>query len=52
MFWFASGVPFVIERATYARAALVVLAAAALSALVVRRRIDYFDLVSVLKARD
>jgi putative ABC transport system permease protein len=45
-------VPFVIERATYAAAALIVLCAAAVSALVVRRRVDRLDLVSVLKTRD
>lgn len=45
-------VPFIVENATYARAALIVLVATVLSALVVRRRIDRFDLVSVLKARD
>lgn len=45
-------VPLVIERATYAWAALVVLAAAAGSALVVRRRIDRLDLVEVLKTRE
>jgi putative ABC transport system permease protein len=44
--------PFVIERSTYAYAALVVLLAATLSALVVRRRIDRLDLVGVLKSRD
>ncbi|MCC6552480.1 MAG: FtsX-like permease family protein [Polyangiaceae bacterium] len=44
--------PFVIERSTYAYAALVVLLAAALSALLVRRRIDRLDLVGVLKSRD
>lgn len=44
--------PFVIHEATYARASLVVMAAAAISALVVRRRIGRFDLVSVLKTRD
>jgi putative ABC transport system permease protein len=45
-------VPVVIESASYAIAALVVLAAAAASAFVVRRRIDTLDLVSVLKTRD
>lgn len=44
--------PFVIHEATYARASLVVMAAAAVSAFVVRRRIGRFDLVSVLKTRD
>jgi putative ABC transport system permease protein len=45
-------VPFVIESRTYARASLVVLAAAAVSILVVRRRIDTLDLVAVLKTRE
>jgi putative ABC transport system permease protein len=45
-------VPVVIEPASYAMAACVVLAAAAASAFVVRRRIDTLDLVSVLKTRD
>jgi putative ABC transport system permease protein len=45
-------VPFAIERATYAKAGLVVLIAAAASALIVRRRIDRLDLIAVLKTRD
>jgi putative ABC transport system permease protein len=45
-------VPVVIEPASYAIAACAVLAAAAGSAFVVRRRIDALDLVSVLKTRD
>ncbi len=45
-------VPFVIEVATYAKASLVVLAATAASALIVRRRIDNLDLIAVLKTRD
>lgn len=45
-------VPVVIEPASYAIAALVVIAAAAVSAFVVRRRIDALDLVAVLKTRD
>lgn len=45
-------VPFMIESSTYAISSLVVLLAAAVSALVVRRRIDSFDLVAVLKTRD
>lgn len=44
--------PFVIEQATYATAALVVLAAAGLSSLIVRRRIDRLDLIAVLKTRE
>ena len=45
-------VPFVIENATYAKASLVVLAATAASALIVRRRVDSLDLIAVLKTRD
>jgi len=45
-------IPFVVNRSTFALASLVVLAVAALSALIVRRRIDRLDLVRVLKTRD
>jgi len=45
-------VPFIIDRATYAKAALAVIAAAAVSALLVRRRIDSLDLIAVLKTRE
>jgi putative ABC transport system permease protein len=45
-------VPVVIEPASYAIAAFIVMAAAAVSAFVVRRRIDALDLVTVLKTRD
>ncbi len=45
-------IPIVIERATYAWAAIIVVAAAAVSALIVRRRIDRFDLIEVLKTRE
>ena len=44
--------PVVIEPATYASAAIIVLAAGAVSALLVRRQIDRLDLVSVLKVRE
>jgi putative ABC transport system permease protein len=44
--------PVVIEPATYASAALIVLAAGVASALLVRRHIDRLDLVSVLKVRE
>jgi putative ABC transport system permease protein len=44
--------PFVITPATYAFAALCVLAAGAVSALIVRRRVDTLDLVGVLKTRE
>ena len=45
-------VPFTIERATYAKASLVVIAATLASALIVRRRVNRLDLISVLKTRD
>lgn len=45
-------IPLVIEPATFARASLVVVAAGVISALIARRRIDKFDLVSVLKTRE
>ena len=44
--------PVVIQTSTYAWSALVVLAAAAASALVVRRRIDKLDMVAALKTRE
>ncbi|WP_291013483.1 ABC transporter permease [Hydrogenophaga sp.] len=44
--------PVVIEPATYASAAFIVLAAGVASALLVRRKIDQLDLVSVLKVRE
>jgi putative ABC transport system permease protein len=45
-------IPLVLEPAGFARASLVVLAAALLSALVVRRRLDQLDLVQVMKTRE
>ena len=45
-------VPFVIETSTFAIASLVVLAAASLSALIVRWRVQRLDLVRVLKTRE
>jgi putative ABC transport system permease protein len=42
----------VVEHATYALASGIILVAAVFSVLVVRRRIDQFDLVAVLKTRD
>ena len=54
--WLIAGdelrIPLVILPGTYAYAGLVTLAAAVLSALVVRRRIDTLDLIAVLKTRD
>ncbi|MCB1485980.1 MAG: FtsX-like permease family protein [Bauldia sp.] len=45
-------VPFVIEPAIFAIASIVVVAAALVSALIVRRRVDALDLVRVLKTRE
>jgi len=45
-------VPLVLTSATYAKASLVVLGAALVSALIVRRRLDRLDLIRVLKTRD
>ena len=45
-------IPLIINRATYAKAGLIVLAAVGLSAAIVRRRVDHLDLVRVLKTRD
>jgi putative ABC transport system permease protein len=45
-------IPLYVSSATYAVAALTVATSAALSALIVRRRIDQLDLVGVLKTRD
>ncbi|TJW51114.1 MAG: FtsX-like permease family protein [Mesorhizobium sp.] len=45
-------IPFIINRATFAIASLVVVCVATFSALIVRRRIDRLDLVRVLKTRE
>lgn len=45
-------VPLIVEPNVYAVASLVVIAAAAISAMVVRRRIDRLDMVEVLKTRE
>lgn len=45
-------VPFVINVETFAISSLMVLGAAIVSALIVRRRIDTLDLISVLKTRE
>ena len=45
-------IPPVVAPRTYAYAALVVLGAGAITALLVRRRIDRLDLVAVLKTRE
>ena len=44
--------PLIVTDATYWRAALVVAGASLVSALIVRRRIDRMDLVSVMKTRE
>ena len=45
-------IPFVINTPTFAFSSLVVVAVAAASALIVRRRVDHLDLVGVLKTRE
>jgi putative ABC transport system permease protein len=45
-------IPLVIRPQTYAFAVIVVLAAAILSGLIVRRKLDHLDLVAVLKSRE
>jgi putative ABC transport system permease protein len=45
-------IPMFIETSTYAKAVLTVLVASLLSGLIVRRRIDNFDLIAVLKTRE
>ncbi len=44
--------PMFISRRTYAWSALVVMAASAISGLIVRRNLDHLDLVAVLKSRE
>lgn len=44
--------PMIVTSANYATSSLVVLVAAVLSGLIVRRRIDRLDLIRVLKTRD
>jgi putative ABC transport system permease protein len=44
--------PFVVERATFARATLVTLGSVLVSAILVRRRIEALDLIAVLKTRE
>ena len=45
-------VPLVVNREVYGWASLVVLGAAAVSGLIVRRRIDRLDMIEVLKTRE
>jgi putative ABC transport system permease protein len=44
--------PFIIKTNTYAISALIILAAATASALIVRRRIDRLDMIKALKTRE
>ncbi len=44
--------PLVVGRGSYAISALTIVVATAISALVVRRRLDHLDLVEVLKTRE
>ncbi|TWU65773.1 ABC transporter permease [Crateriforma conspicua] len=45
-------IPLTITAASYARSALLVTLASAISGLIVRRRLDHLDLVDVLKSRE
>lgn len=45
-------VPFIVQPATFAIATIAIGAAAAISALIVRRRVDRLDLIRVLKTRE
>jgi putative ABC transport system permease protein len=45
-------IPLVVESSTYAFAVTLVLGAAAISGMVVRRRLDHLDLIGVLKTRE
>jgi putative ABC transport system permease protein len=44
--------PLIIQPATYAFAALVVVIAGVATALLVRRRVNHLDLIAVLKTRE
>ncbi|MEX0310715.1 MAG: hypothetical protein AB3N17_10790, partial [Tateyamaria sp.] len=44
--------PLVVNPSTFASASLIVLSAALASVLIVRRRLDQIDLVSVMKTRE
>ncbi len=45
-------VPLIINRDTYAFAALVVIISATISGMIVRHRINHLDLIGVLKTRE
>ena len=44
--------PLVVSASTFSSASLIVLTAALVSVLIVRRRLDRIDLVSVMKTRE
>jgi putative ABC transport system permease protein len=45
-------IPLILDTSTYSFAAAVVLVSAAISGLIVRRKVDHLDLVAVLKTRE
>ena len=45
-------IPLVVHPSTFAFAATIVIVAAVLSGLLVRRKLDHLDLVAVLKSRE
>jgi len=45
-------IPLIVDRSTFAFSATVIMIAALVSGLVVRRKLDHLDLVAVLKARE
>jgi putative ABC transport system permease protein len=45
-------IPLILEANTYAFAATVVLIAACISGLIVRRKLDHLDLIAVLKTKE
>ena len=45
-------IPVILERHTFGYASVIALVAAVASVLVVRRRLDTLDLVSVMKTRE
>ncbi|MBS0265713.1 MAG: ABC transporter permease, partial [Planctomycetes bacterium] len=45
-------IPFIVAPATYGFSMLVVIIAAIVSGLIVRRRLDHLDLIAVLKTRE
>ena len=45
-------IPLILEPSTFAFAATVVLIAACISGLIVRRKLDHLDLIAVLKTKE